>query len=773
MAAHTDENGVLWVSAQQHLYQYNQTVQKFEAVVQDVGYITGIISDHNNNLILRVDDVGVFVYNTTTKQLKPHVSGQPLPSKKLHSAAIDDQGKLWLGFYNATVDGAGLYSFDEQKQQYVRHLDKYNVEALLALDDHVLIATRRNGLRVMDKATGQWTVITDKTQDVSIVWNLYQDKQKQLWAAPNDAGLARVDLQNRKLTFVTMNDGLPTNTIYSIVEDQKGALWLGTAKGIAKYDPKTNIAIAFGAKHGLQVDSFNSKLAMMAKNGDIFLGAYEHLIRFSPSELTAQASQVEPTYPVLLSDFRLFNQPVDFNASSADSPIHQIINSVDELTLTYKDYWFSVAFSSSDYKHSDNLRFAYRLEGFNSQWIEADNSNLTATFTSLPAKDYTLMIRTGDKDGDWHQQYRSLKIKITPPWWKTWLAYGVYSVLILAGAYSFYRYRTKALVQRANELEQGVIERTATINRLMSQKERMFANISHEFKTPLTLILNPLESISLKHSETDFSRKVSMMKRNGQRLLRMVDQLLELSKAQTSHPKERHNYSLAETLEMLLISFQPLFDSKSLTLHHQPFDDVILSLKADSLEMVLTNLISNAIKYTREDGQITVAVSHQSKQVMIVVEDTGIGIDEQNQKIVFNRFTRANERHDENIPGAGIGLALVKELVEANEGTITLTSVINRGSTFTVTLPVGEQSDVDVEKVTELSISSLSEIDSLTKPQATDQAEAVVVQQQIGSGKPILLLIDDNPDMIELLKDTLSEKYQCLTEHNGVDGVAA
>ncbi|MCJ8268173.1 MAG: hypothetical protein MJK04_02110, partial [Psychrosphaera sp.] len=409
-----------------------------------------------------------------------------LHSTKLHSLDIDNQGTLWLGFYNTKKEGSGVYSFDKKNHQYVRHLDTYTIESLLVLDDYVLAGTRGDGLRVMDKNTGVWFELKDEDHDTSIIWALYEDNKGRVWAATNDVGLAQVDLLSKTMTYTDVTDGLPINRIKSVVEDASGALWLGTIKGIVRFDPNSGQVNTLGRSDGLRLEDITPEMATVADNGDIVMGNYSSLVRFSPDKVSALLVRKVPGFPILLSDFKLFNASVPFKNDTNDSPLSQIINSMDELTLSYKDYWFSVAFSSSNYNESENIRFAYKLEGLNEHWVEANDNNLIATFTSLAANDYTLKVKTGFKDGDWHNNIRSLKIVVTPPFWKTWQAYLFYVFAIVFSLYSFYRYRTKALVERANELEQGVIERTATINRLMSQKERMFANISHEFKTPLT-----------------------------------------------------------------------------------------------------------------------------------------------------------------------------------------------------------------------------------------------------------------------------------------------
>ncbi|MCJ8273849.1 MAG: ATP-binding protein, partial [Psychrosphaera sp.] len=340
------------------------------------------------------------------------------------------------------------------------------------------------------------------------------------------------------------------------------------------------------------------------------------------------------------------------------------------------------------------------LMGWDEDWIYTDSKNRRATFTNIPSGDYTLLVKAGNSDGYWSVEPKSLKITLTPAPWKTWQAYLAYVVLFVSGLLLLFKYRTQTIVNRAKELEQGVRQRTETINQLMTQKQQMFANISHEFKTPLTLILSPLEVLLQDPKAQAFKAKTSMMKRNAQRLLRMIEQLLELSDLEAGQNEKRSQYSLAQVMNVLLCSFEPLFENKKLTVNspslaynkeltdNKEFEDVTLSMKTDALEIILGNLISNAIKYTPEQGSITIDIERCAQNVIIAVQDTGIGIAPADQTQVFNRFTRVDDAQVEQIPGAGIGLALVKELVTNHDGQIELTSELGKGSTFTVTLPV-------------------------------------------------------------------------------------
>lgn len=816
LSGFTDTSGATWLGTASSLYSLDPVSQQFVLEADNVGYISLINQDSNGNIILGVGDKGIMTFNPASKKIKPYGSDAlkndrlkndrvkhqvpALPSNNLHSLTVDPNGQLWVGLFLSSDPGRGVYSFDQSKHQYQQHHNQFTNETLLADTQQVLVGTRRNGLRMLDRSSNQWSTINDENHDVNWVWSLFKDSKGRIWVGSKNAGLVRLNQQGdlpkeqsknqgkNRLTFINTTHGLASNNIKSIVEDKSGLLWLGTTKGISRYNPQNGEITNYGYHQGLRIRSFSSEFSTLTASGDIIMGSRSAVVRFSPDKLAALAklrsknSTTKRTtkLPILLSNFKRFNRPVQLQSTDPESPLAQTINALDHLTLSYQDSMFSLSFASSNYlAHNNNLRYAYKMEGLTSQWIPIDANNRTATFTSLPAKDYVFKVKTSLPDGRWSDNIRSLKITVTPPFWLTWQAYVLYVLMALTLFYVIYRIRTASLLKRAETLEQGVIERTATIELLMAQKERMFANISHEFKTPLTLILNPMDAILANPSAEDISRKVSMMKRNGHRLLRMIEQLLELSKLEAQTAEKQAFYSIKRTLDTLLTSFQPLFDSKNLTLKHPAFEDTVVLLKEDTLEMILINLISNAIKYTPVEGAITVTVTTNDTMVTLSVKDNGIGISPDNQKLVFNRFTRANEQHNEqaeNIPGAGIGLALVLELVESQQGTITLQSEVGKGSNFIVTLPIADEQNMVVENLEHISSSSQSEISALSEstPQNQPNADEYTSDghNEADNKAANLLLIDDNADMLELLDDTLNKKYHCFSAQNGEDGVA-
>jgi signal transduction histidine kinase/DNA-binding response OmpR family regulator/streptogramin lyase len=800
-ALFSDAKDNLWLGTSDGLYLFDSSSHQFETVTGDIGIVMSIHQDNEGTLIINQGARGLFALSSQTQQLSPYSTKQngeafALPDN-LETIAIDSHNLLWGGLRMTPSNKAvGLFSYDKRTGSYVSHTDKFSVNDILVLQKHVIVSTDDKGLHIMDRLTGLWSAIEDTTQDISTVWCLFEDAQQRVWISFNNAGLAQLDLTSKTLTFYTEQQGLPTSDVRTIEQDNQGALWLGTSKGLVRFVPSNTEVTTFDYSDGLRIDTLWQKRSTGTTSGDIIMANTQSFVRFSGQHFlstqpqTQAQTQDRPEYPILLSDFKLFNQEVALASIDSSSPLSVIINETELLVLSHQQYWFSLAVASTNYNGMDNIRYSYKVEGLNDRWNELGAGQRVVSFTSLPTGSYDLKVRASHPDGDWQTSQRSLKITILAPWWWSKVARVVYLVLSFCGIYLLIHLRTKSLVKQASRLEANVASRTVELKQsrdqvssLLSQKERMFANISHEFKTPLTLILTPLENL-INNPSTEQSAKLSMVGRNGQRLLRLIDQFLVLAKQQSDDVLALQQYSLNALLAELIASFKPLAQNKNQSLGCQPFPAVTLELTVDSLEMILTNLISNAIKYTPDNGTIDIVVTTTGQTVVIAVKDNGTGISAQNQPLVFNRFTRVDEPGDSDVSGAGIGLALVKELVENQGGTITLKSELNIGSTFAVTLPLNEVQNAlaksDVQKGPDQSVGKLIdstqyEIGALLAAQRQEVSlvqDALLVQEQPEDGAlPSVLLIDDNADMLVLLKNTLQGRYQCLSAGDGEKGL--
>lgn len=398
---------------------------------------------------------------------------------------------------------------------------------------------------------------------------------------------------------------------------------------------------------------------------------------------------------VVIHQFELFNEPVPISTKARPSVLKTSILTSKTLALDYDQNVFSFGFAAHHYADTARNRFAFRLENYDEKWNFVNANKRFASYTNLDSGSYTFVVKAANKDGVWAKQAAVMHITIATPPWKSWWAYSLYVAFLLGSPAFIYRYRTKKIRQTAKKLEQLVGIRTnelaqknQLVENLLAQKNEEFANVSHEFRTPLTLILGAIKSV-LKSEVTDVLKdKMRTAQRNSYRLIRMVDQLLQIERFNVQSILQSRPQAVKPMISLIAQSFQDLAKEKRIQLVIEQIDDVWIEFTVDALEKIILNLLSNALKYTNEQGTITLnARLIDNNWFKLSIEDTGIGISEQKQPVVFERFTRAEEEHREKITGAGIGLALVKKLVEAHEGSIALESCLGQGSTFTVLLP--------------------------------------------------------------------------------------
>jgi signal transduction histidine kinase/ligand-binding sensor domain-containing protein/DNA-binding response OmpR family regulator len=771
-----DAQGNIWIGANNNLYQLNEQTLQVTLRARVEGHINAIVEAPDKTLRLSIFKQGIFKFDPAGNQTKLLLPLPPLPNNNLHTMAIDKQGTLWISVYKSGKQKAsGLFSLARGDSQYVHHLNTGTVSSILPLGNHqLLLGFRHNGLKLFDPSSKKLTNITHQDKPLRNVWRLFKDSSNTIWVGTQTLGLGQFDPNTLDIQFIDQNDGLPSNTIYVITQDNQKNLWLGTPAGLTQLSLGDKATRVFGASDGLPGGLFTPGHMINTAKGGVLVVNEHQLLQFSPQMLT-RSKPVSRPFDVLLTNLKVLNKPVQPNHSNDQSKLSATLNQTRHLTLDYQDYLFSVSFASTQYNRAGKLRYAYKLEGLDEQWIEKDYDEPIATFTALAPKTYEFKVKTSDTQGNWPKHYRSLKITITPPWWKTRLAYTLYVFIALSTIYALYRWQTLKLVNRAQKLEQGIKARTATINTLLEHKERLFANVSHEFRTPLTLILTPLDKM-LSHPKSQHLRTdLTLVKRSGQRLLKLVDQLLELAKLEHHQKSQFEPVSLGQTLNIIMASFEPLMRSKQMTLSINEFDDMTLKLLPDSLNKILINLLSNAYKYTPTNGQISVTVTAlgQAQNVEIAVKDSGIGISEKDSETIFDRFSRVTTHQGEFTPGAGIGLALVKELVTKNKGAISFISQLNQGSTFTVTLPLAaEHIRTDLVSSMQPSIhQQMALVIEETTPQFDfDTTIGEPVTKQTGLQKS-LLIIDDNADMRTLLQTNLSGEYQCMTASNGQEGL--
>lgn len=564
----------------------------------------------------------------------------------------------------------------------------------------------------------------------------------------------------------------PIKNVFSLlIENNENNIWAGTDSGLAKINLDSNLIYFFDHSDGLQEGEFNNNALLLASDDSMYFAGEKGLNHFDPKIVKPDITRL----PVNLTNFYLSNKTVKPNPGQ-QTVLFKSISNTNKMSLHYSQNNFGIEFSAMLIPTmQEKLEYAYLLEGYENTWNHVNYKKRFASYTNIPHGEYAFHVKVKNKNGLWSEQDRVLRISISAPWWKTNLAYFIYSLLIVASIYLTIAFRTRILTKRSEQLAKQVKKRTKEVELLLESKNREFANVSHEFRTPLTLILGPLAQVieNLKTDNIDKSIKsLGLVQRNGYRLLRMVDQLLNIESFQVNSITQKQPIAFGVTTRVIAAAFREKAKENYIEFTATEIVDINFDFTPDAFEKILLNLLSNAFKYTTSGGQITISTKVvKDKELQVTVSDNGIGIALEEQKTIYNRFSRSINSKQENIQGAGIGLSLVKNLVEIHQGRIELKSELNIGSCFDVYLPIiNPVSDREVKKHTdqELIALELMSIACRASFSATKNGETDPNQEH----KNRILVIEDNDDMREFIAHSIGQSYQVLTACDGEQGVS-
>ncbi len=669
-----------------------------------------------------------------------------ISSDIIRSLYEDRDGFLWIGTHNG-----GLCRFNPEKEQFTQVDDSPQIMSIYEDQSGILWIGAFNGLKKFDHNMEQITHYTHDVNNPNSISNnqvlsVYEDKSGTLWIGTS-CGLNKFNRETDQFFNFTENDGLPNNVINGILEDKHGNLWPSTNKGLSRFNPKTKTFRNYDVHDGLQSNEFHFQACSKSKDGEMFFGGINGFNAFYPDRI-----KDNPHIPqIVITDFQLFNKPVTVKKdnvaekkNSYSLPKH--ISTLKEIELSYRENVFSFEFAALDYHSPQKNQYAYMMEGFEGDWNFTDYTRRFATYTNLDPGEYVFKVKGSNNDGIWNEEGISIKITITPPWWKTNLAYTFYVLLIGSIVFGVWRFQTNRLKMKHElELEHVHTEKLEEVDQL---KSRFFANISHEFRTPLTLILGPIEQMISGKLKGNLVEHYKIIRRNGKRLLQLINQLLDLSKLESGKLKlQARATEIISLTNELVQAFESLAVRKKITLKfNSEIDSQEVYIDVDKFEKIINNLLSNAFKFTPEGGNIDVKMSlrgvhhkvddvaipqkiaslHSSARnddngyIKITITNTGPGITPDRLDKIFDRFYQVDDSVTRHQEGTGIGLALTKELVELHHGTIdvhcikgTVHRAPTRGdlfcTTFTILLPIGKKHYSEDEIVVETSISKVDD----------------------------------------------------------------
>ncbi len=724
----------------------------------------------------------------------------------------DRQRTMWFGTNNAGLEQ--LNRADETFDRFCYDAADSNSISdncifLLYQDnrDHFWIGTWDGLCQLVYDTTGREKFIRyqpDPANPESItgkeIYAIYQDRAGRLWIG-TEAGLNLFDLEKQSFKAITEKDGLPSNIIYGILEDDQGLfegksgnLWLRTLRGIVKFNPETGKLRVYDEGDGLRYcKSIQQGYAAFykGKNGEMYSGGANSVTVFHPDSL-----KENPDAPkIVITDFKINYEPVKIGNLSA---LHKSIILTDVITLPYHQNIISFEFAALDFTATAKNQYAYKLEGVNPDWVFTDASRRFATYTNLDPGDYVFCAKASNNDGVWNEAGASIRIIITPPWWKTNWAYGLYILLLITLIYGTWQIQLNRLEMRHQlEMEHVHAEKLEEVDRMKSQ---FFANISHEFRTPLTLILGPISQMFSQTRRLEFRENLSLMKRNALRLQRLINQLLDLSKLEAGSMKLRvREENIVILLRNFLQAFESLAKLKNINLVFNTDQEKIKGyIDREKLETIINNLLSNAFKFTSEEGKISVTVNTPPlsplmytcpagaarqeggikggsvEYIQISISDTGSGIPADQLSHIFDRFYRADDSSAGKKEGTGIGLSLTKELVEFHRGEISVSSEVGKGTAFIIRLPIGEDAYSEHERVAAgtLPFSALLARDEKPVFEAFYTGIPTINGGKKAPRKsmPVLLVVEDNSDMRFYIRSNLENSYRIIEAEDGEKG---
>ncbi|MBV7531479.1 two-component regulator propeller domain-containing protein [Chitinophaga sp. sic0106] len=809
-----DNSGIIWIGTfKKGLNYYHENMVKFP-LFQYQAYnrnslpfddVNRFVQDAKGNLWIGTNGGGLIYYdrsNNTFKQYK-HDPANPasISGNVVVSLLIDHQGQLWAGTYFGGLDrftGNGFVHYkhnpadsttisdnsvwelmeDHQHQLWVgtlnggvnlfnpatgqfRRMNKIftsrYVSALLQDHNGQVWVGSSEGLTAYNPATRATTKFNSSNKAGSLPHNnivcLFEDSHKRLWTGTRD-GLSLYDPAKNTFRNFRKEDGLPSNTVLNILEDDHSGLWMSTPNGLSNLQEKSG---AFTFKNydesdGLQGKEFNENAALRTSKGELIFGGGNGFNLFYPDQIILNRNLP----PVVLTDFQVFNQRIEPGQQLQGRTILTVaIPLTQSVTLRHNQNIFSIEFAALNYFHPEKNRYAYMLEGFNNNWLYTDGTQRKATFTNLDPGEYTFRVKASNNDGIWNDTGATLHIRILPPFWKTWPAFLLYALLIigalvLARRIILERERLKfSVAQQIREAER--------MHELDSLKIRFFTNVSHEFRTPLSLIITPLERLISTGNDKQLNGQLQLMQRNARRLLNLVNQLLDFRKLEVEQIKLHTTPGdLAAFVKELTHGFSDLSEKKHIQLDfHSNVQSLPMAYDADKMEKIIFNLLSNAFKFTPDYGKIAVELQYdaQESQVQILIKDNGIGIPLEQQAHIFERFFQHDVAGAVMNQGSGIGLSITREFVKLHGGTIVVDSAPEMGSCFTVSLPV--QSAAAIAGTVSSQVRTLPEA-APASPQ-TNQKDL-----------PKILLVEDNEDFRFYLKDNLSQYYHVEEAENGL-----
>jgi signal transduction histidine kinase/ligand-binding sensor domain-containing protein/DNA-binding response OmpR family regulator len=784
-----DEEGNVWIACYggglSKLDIKNNQLLNFETVNRRLAtrYLSSLLFDSHGNLWIGTWGQGIYKFSPISGDLVHYqLRSKGFGDNKVFSIYEDKRKIIWVG----TV-GSGLFYFNSSKGEFVLlneekktdHISKTAyVTSILEDVDSTIWAGTLYGLYALRRESNTTFKYTWYNQNSALhnissfnIQTICEDAQQSLWFGTGHNGLGKFSQDGLKVNMIQKKDGLPGNAIRGILPDERGNLWISTNAGLSRFNALTQSFKNYTKDDGLTSNEFQSNAYLKSRDGKFYLGTDNGFISFYPDSI--RDNMTSPV--VYLNDFTLNNQPVEIGAKG--SPLKKHISLTSEIELSHDQRSFMIDFVAINYGQSHKSQYCYMLKGFDKNW-NCTGSNHTATYTNLDPGDYTFFVKAANSDGVWSKAPAKINIIIHPAPWNTWWAKLLYIVLFLTIIFILTKIRTERIkIKNQLELERLAREKE---HALSESKTQFFTNISHEFRTPLSLILLPLESlISSEQFPAAIKDRLVTVYKSADKMMRLVSELMDFSKLESTEMKLRVHYGeLVKFIYDVASVFNDLAKKRNIRFEIDPRVTVLEGwFDRDKLEKVVVNVLSNAFKFTPDNGQVRLIINvidqlggdeaSKNRCLELTITDNGIGISAHEMPYIFDKFYQAKSSTKISNPGTGIGLSLAKGLIERHHGSIHAESIPNERTTFVIRLPIDRErytNDEVLEKP----------VDILSAPHENPaDEEGLVFNDRIPVGthdRPQILVVEDNDELRKYISLELRDEFVVLEAEDGLKG---
>lgn len=757
------KNGKIWFGAENGLFEYLPSEDRFIKIITKNKFencslekrCQSLVEDLNGNIWTSGMNVELRKYNPKNGTLDCFNNDTDIPKDIISCSISDKFGILWFGSY-----GAGLTKYNSGTEQVTKYKN-IPADTITLSNNYILtmcedssnslwIATADQWLNKLDKETDEVKRLKF-SEDHGVFADLFIDTKNRLWTGTTFKGIYLFNTKNDNYKVINNSNGLPSNNLISgFSEDSNGNIYCCTGRYLIKFNQSAEFEGSFAI--GAEDENFHQTY-FTKSSGQIFVLSDKGFYRFNVDSL--KPNMIPPK--MVLTNIKLLDKSLEVGPNS---PLKKHINVAQEIELEYWQNDLTIQFAGINFNNQNDNRYKYTLENYDNNWREAGTSR-EATYTNLAHGNYMFKVIGANSSGNWANEAATLSILIYSPWWITWWAYLIYTVIIIIVLSLVYSLQNKR-IQTINQVKIKEFE-AQKLREIDQMKSKFFENISHEFRTPLTLIKGPIERLINNENDDDPQKIYKMIKRNSDKLFNLINELMNLSRLESGNMElNAHKEDIVVITKSTVMSFESLAQKKGIELTINSSNDIIeFHFDREKIQKILDNLLSNAFKFTPYGGKISVTLENntEEKTVIIKVIDTGIGISNNELPKLFDRFYQATSSITKGVEGTGIGLSLTKELVELHSGKISVRSEMGKGSIFIVELPIGKDHLADEELIHE----------NITAEQEEELQDTFDLTTEENS-TPLILIVEDNNDVREYIKTILKKDYRLIEARNGEEG---